>query len=151
MITLIALAIVGGLLDILFLVALGRRVVRWFLLLAFLTLAPVASAQTLDFTTLHGRIYNIATGVWTVASVPGVELCVANVTLSGSWWFDLKHGGYFEQDWSLAWEVLEAKETPRTWRDRLSVSITGAAYVFKDLGTDWVWSVETRYRIFGRN
>lgn len=115
--------------------------VLWLTLLA--SSCSTLRAQTLDVTSLHGRVYNIATGNWTIASVPGVEMCVAGFTASGSWWFDLKQGGYFEQDLSLAWE--------KTWRDRFTVTITGALYVFRDLGTDRVWMVETRYRIFGRH
>lgn len=121
--------------------------VIWSLLFGWAT-----SAQTLDATFTTGRFYNIATGEWTIASVPGLELCVAEkVTLSGSWWFDTKRGGYFEQDLSLAWQLLEAKEQPTRWLDRVSVSLTGAVYIFRELGTDRVWMVETRYRVFGRN
>lgn len=139
------LTVLAGLAAARLLVFLGKRAVQILLagILLALVLAPNAGAQTLDLTATHGRVYNIATGNWTLASVPGVEMCVANFTVSGSWWFDLQQGGYFEQDWSLSWE--------RTWRDRLTVSITGALYYFRELGTDRVWLVETRYRIFGRH
>lgn len=116
-----------------------------------LLLAAPASAQTLDLTGTTGRFYNIATGEWTIAAVPGVEMCVASITVSGSWWYDLKSGGYFEQDWSVAWALLEAKEHPKSWRERLSINVTGALYFFRELGTDRVWMVETSYRVFGRN
>lgn len=125
---------------------------RFLLIALALLLAPTSlAAQTLDVTTLHGRVFNIATGSWTLASVPGVEMCVANVTVSASWWFDLRGDGFFEQDWSVAWALLEAKEQPKSWHERLSINITGALYVFRELGTDRVWMVETRYRVFGRN
>lgn len=138
------LAIVAGALIAKLLVFLGKRALQLFLLVALLALVPTAAAaQTIDLVASHGRVYNIATGTWTLASVPAVEACYAGFTASGSWWFDLKQGGYFEQDLSLAWE--------KTWRDRLTVTVTGALYVFRDLGTDRVWMVETRYRIFGRN
>jgi hypothetical protein len=148
------LAVVAGLLAARLLVFLGKRCIQIFLLsvLLALVLAPTgAGAQTLDLTATHGRVYNIGTGAWTLASVPGVEMCVANFTVSGSWWFDLKQGGYFEQDWSLAWTPIEAKEDPKSWRDRFTVTLTGAVYIFRELGTDRIWMVETRYRIFGRN
>jgi len=141
------LAVVAGLLTAKLLVFLAKRFIQICLLsvLLALVLAPTpARAQTLDLTATHGRVYNIVTGAWTLASVPGVEMCMANFTVSGSWWFDLKQGGtFFEQDWSVAWE--------KTWRDRITVTITGAVYFFRELGTDRVWMVETRYRVFGRN
>lgn len=115
--------------------------VLWLTLLA--SSCSTLRAQTLDVTATHGRVYNIATGTWTIASVPGVEFCAAGLTVSGSWWFDLQQGGYFEQDWSVAWE--------KTWRDRFTLIVTGAVYRFRDLGTDKIWMVETRYRIFGRH
>ena len=96
-----------------------------------------------DLTVSNGRVYNILTGQWTLATVPGFEVSLKDWTVGGSWSLDLKGDGYFAQDWFINWE--------RTWRDKLTVSATGSIYIFKELGTDRVWLVETRYRIFGRN
>lgn len=140
----------------------------WKVLLILLALAlGPAEAQTLDVTHAFGRVYNITTGEWTVASVPGVEFGVpargfGGFTFSVSWWLDLSRNPetpawgtgtmtidrtnaprFFEHDWSLMWS--------KEWTDRLETSVTAAIYVFRELGTDRIWLVETRYHVLGRN
>lgn len=128
-----------------------------------------AQAQTLDVSATYGRVFNLATGEWTLAAVPAVEFGAGEdssrfggFTFSVSWWLDTTRNPrlpedtvavsgnacidcrrYFEQDWTATWT--------KEWTDRFSTMVTGAIYLLHELGTDKVWMIETRYRIFGRD
>lgn len=119
-------------------------------------------AQTLDATATYGRVFNLATDEWTLAVVPGVEFGVGEdtsrfggFTFNVSWWLDASRqprlpedtlgtsrSRYFEQDWSASWI--------KQWTNRFSTTTTGAIYILHELGTDKIWMIETRYRLFGR-
>lgn len=120
----------------------ARDVIKLGLCLSLLVVP--AQAQSLEGTYAQGRFYNIVTGAWTHAFVPGVEMCVptkaADVTATFTAWFD--RDGYFEHDYALA--------VSREFK-RLTVSLTTARYEFKLLEPDTVWFIETRWLIFGKH
>ena len=114
------------------------------ILMLLLLMGTPAHAQTLEVTYAQGKFFNIVTGEWTHAFVPGVEACVAlprelELTASVTSWHD--KDGFFERDYAL--------EISREFK-RLTVSATAARYVFKDLESDHVWFVETRWLVFGK-